>query len=60
MMEVEKTRKLENALDKLYKNLELIRKETITHLGGKEALHIIDFHANNWIDIIGWILSDDL
>lgn len=56
-MKDEKIRKLENALDKLFENLELIKKETITRLGGKEALHIIDFHANNWIDIIGWIFS---
>ena len=56
-MKAKRIRKLENTLDGLYEHLKSIRKETITDLGNKDALHIIDFHANNWIDIIGWISS---
>lgn len=46
-----------NILDQLNEHLKSVRKETITHLGDKDALHIIDFHANNWIDIVRWISS---
>lgn len=56
-MSVKRIKELEKTLNDLYKNLDMIRKETITHLGDKDALHIIDFHANNWIDIIKWISS---
>lgn len=56
-MDNEGIRKVENTLDKLYEHLKSVREETITHLGDKDALHIIDFHANNWIDIVGWISS---
>ena len=56
-MDDKRIEELEKTLNDLYKNLDLIRKETITHLGDKDALHIIDFHANNWIDIIKWISS---
>ena len=56
-MDSERIRKLENTLDELYKHLKSVRKETITHLGDKDALHIIDFHANNWINIVGWVSS---
>jgi len=55
-IEAKRIKELKNALDKLYKNLESIKKETITHLGDK-ALFIIDFHANNWMDINTWINS---
>ena len=47
----------EKAFYTLYKNLFLIRKETITFLGGKHSFHIIDFHGNNCIDIFKWISS---
>jgi len=56
-MDTDRIRKFENTLDKLYKHLKSVRKETIIHLGDKDALHIIDFHANNWIYIVGWISS---
>ena len=56
-MKAERIKKLENTLDELYEHLKSIRGETITHLGNKDALYIIDFHANNWIDIIRWISS---
>lgn len=52
-MDTDRIRKFENTLDELYKHLKSVRKETIIHLGDKDALHIIDFHANNWIDIVG-------
>ena len=56
-MDNERIKKLENTLDELYKHFNSVREETITHLGDKDALHIIDFHANNWIVIVGWISS---
>jgi len=56
-MDTDRIRKFENTLDELYKHLKSVRKETIIHLGDKDALHIIDFHANNWIYIVGWISS---
>jgi len=46
---------LEEILDNLYAHWRNVRRETIDGIGEKEALKIIDFHANNWIDIIGWI-----
>jgi len=57
-MGAEKARDLETILDNLYEQWREIRKETIERLGGKEALKIIDFHANNWIDIVKWISSE--
>lgn len=56
-MDTERIRKLENTLDELYEHLKSVREETITHLGDIDAFHIIDFHANNWIDIVRWISS---
>jgi len=56
-MKTERIKKLENTLDEIYEHLKILRKETITCLGNKDALHIIDFHANNWIDIVRWISS---
>ena len=56
-MDTERIRKLENTLDELYVHLKSVIEETITHLGDEDALHIIDFHANNWIDIVRWISS---
>jgi len=53
----ERTKQLENILDKLYENWRDVRRETITELGEAESLKIIDFHANNWIDITRWISS---
>lgn len=57
-MNNKRVEKLEKSLDSLYENLKLIRRETITRLGNKDALHIIDFHVNNWIDISKWIYSE--
>lgn len=57
-MKAERIGKLEQTLDELYEHWKSIRKETIKHLGDKDALHIVDFHANNWIDIMGWISSE--
>jgi hypothetical protein len=47
----------ENILDKLYEHWREIRRETVEQLGEREALKIIDFHANNWIDMVRWISS---
>jgi len=44
-------------LDSLYDHWKSIREETIAELGGREACHIVDFHGNNWIDIVRWISS---
>ena len=51
-MDTERITKLGNTLDELYENLKSVREEAITCLGNKDALRIIDFHANNWIDIV--------
>jgi len=51
-----RTRDLERILDGLYANLKTVRRDSIRRLG-PDALHIIDFHANNWIDIMEWIRS---
>ena len=56
-MKVESAGYLENILDNLYEHWRQIRRETLEQLGRKEALKIIDFHANNWIDIVRWISS---
>lgn len=56
-MNAGRIREVENILDNLYKYWRDIRKETIEQLGEREALKIIDFHANNWIDIVKWISS---
>ena len=53
----ERTKQLEDILDKLYENWREVRRETIAELGEAESLKIIDFHANNWIDITRWIGS---
>ncbi len=42
----------------LYGAWESVRKETIESLGTETAFHIIDFHGNNWFEIIGWINSE--
>jgi hypothetical protein len=49
--------RVEAYLDELYKHLKSVREETITRLGRGDALHIIDFHGNNWIDMHSWISS---
>ena len=56
-MNAKRTQDLENILDNLYEHWRDVRKETIEDLGEREALKIIDFHGNNWIDIVGWISS---
>ena len=56
-MDAERARDLENILDNLYEHWRDVRKETIEQLGEREALKIIDFHGNNWIDIVRWISS---
>lgn len=48
---------LERVLDNLYKHWRDVRRETIAGLSEKEAVKIVDFHANNWIDIVSWISS---
>jgi len=53
-----RTKGLEKTLDNLYRHWKETRRETIAHLSKKEALKIIDFHANNWIDIVGWVSSE--
>ena len=44
-------------LDELYAHWGEIRKETIEQLGAREALKIVDFHGNNWIDVVRWVSS---
>lgn len=56
-MDGTRSQDLEEILDNLYAHWRSVRRETIDGLGEKEALKIIDFHANNWIDIMGWISS---
>jgi len=50
-------RKLEKYLDTLYETWKSVRSETIVHLGKEDAVHIVNFHGNNWIDITTWITS---
>lgn len=56
-MKKRRQKELEDILDSLYGHWQDVRRETITSLGEKQALKIIDFHGNNWIDIISWISS---
>ncbi len=56
-MNTKRTRDLEEILDNLYESWREIRKETIEGLGEREAAKIIDFHAQNWIDVTEWISS---
>ena len=56
-MNYEKANDVERVLDDLYEHWKQIRSETVGQLGKKEALKIIDFHANNWIYIMRWISS---
>jgi len=56
-MDAERGGSLEDILDNLYEHWKQIRKETLAQLGGREALKIIDFHGDNWADIVGWISS---
>lgn len=56
-MNHEKTSDVEGILDNLYEDWKQIRRETVRQLGEREALKIIDFHANNWIDLVRWISS---
>ncbi len=56
-MSTKEIRKLEKSLDRLYKAWNSVRRETITYLGKETALHLINFHGNNWISITHWINS---
>ena len=56
-MNAERIREVENILDNLYEHWRQIRREAVEQLGERVALKIIDFHANNWIDIVKWISS---
>lgn len=56
-MNAKRFRELERILDKLYEQWREVRRETIEELGEKEALKIIDFHGNNWADVVKWISS---
>ncbi|GAI43635.1 unnamed protein product, partial [marine sediment metagenome] len=56
-MNSDRVEHLENILDDLYEQWRELRRETIEQLRNREALKIIDFHANNWIDIVKWISS---
>lgn len=53
----QENRKLEKYLDTLYETWKSVRSETIVHLGKEDAVHIVNFHGNNWIDITTWIKS---
>ena len=52
------SRDVVGALDRLYEHLGEVREETVEKLGVEKALHIIDFHANNWIDLLYLISSE--
>ena len=56
-MSIRKGRDIEKSLDRLYEHWVSVRRETIQSLGGQTAVHLIDFHGNNWIDIISWITA---
>lgn len=56
-MSAKRNRKFEKSLDVLYETWKLVRSETIAHLGKGDAVHIVDFHGNNCIDITNWIMS---
>lgn len=57
-MDNQRLKDLEKMLDKLYGHWRQVRRETIKHLGDREALKIVDFHGNNWIDIVGWVSAE--
>ncbi len=48
----------ESLINNLYDTWKDIRNDTIKNLGKETAFHIIDFHGNNWIDIMSWINSN--
>lgn len=52
-----KIKRLQKSLKGLYKTWRSVERETVASLGGETALHIIDFHGNNWVDIIRWVFS---
>lgn len=49
---------IDERLKGLYEHWDSIREETIDKLGLERALCIIDFHANNWIDITQWLNTE--
>lgn len=57
-MSAKRVKTFEKSLDELYETWKSVRKETMTSLGKETALHILDFHGNNWIDITGWVSSN--
>jgi len=54
----EKGREIAKIIEKIDEPYEPLKIETITALGKKRSLHIIDFHENNWIDISHWIMTE--
>ena len=56
-MSTRKNKEIEKSLDRLYENWNSVKEETIQCLGDQIALHLIDFHGNNWIDVHGWITT---
>jgi PAS domain-containing protein len=56
-MSIRKGREIEKSLDRLYETWASVREETMQRLGDETALHLIDFHGNNWIDITSWITT---
>lgn len=57
-MDGQRLKDLEKTLDRLYGHWRKVRRETIRLLGDREALKIVDFHGNNWIDIVGWVSAE--
>lgn len=55
--ELEKLKRLQKSLKGLYKTWRSVERETLASLGSETAIHIIDFHGNNWIDITRWVSS---
>jgi hypothetical protein len=55
-MASDRTEEIRDALDRLYAHLDDVQQDTRQKLVS-DALHIVDFHANNWIDILSWIRS---
>lgn len=54
-MSTRKGREIERLLDRLYETWGSVRNETVQCLGAQTALHLMDFHGSNCINISIWI-----
>jgi hypothetical protein len=55
-MALNRTEEIKRALERLYEHLDDVQRDTLQGLG-TDTLHFVDFHANNWIDMVRWIDS---